>query len=111
MVLVGLALPMSPTAQVMFDTTCVTCSDQLAMSPTHARLSLSPAVLPSQCGDGTAVSVTVVGAMILVSGIAEIVSAFGVRTWGKFLLEMLLGALYVIADLLTFRNPSWLPAS
>jgi uncharacterized membrane protein HdeD (DUF308 family) len=53
----------------------------------------------------TAVSVTVVGAMMLVSGIAEIISAFSVRTWGKFFLWVLLGALYVIAGLLTFQNP------
>ena len=38
LVLVGLALPMPATAQVMFDTTRVTCSDYLAMSPTDARL-------------------------------------------------------------------------
>jgi uncharacterized membrane protein HdeD (DUF308 family) len=37
----------------------------------------------------TAVSVTVVGAMMLVSGIAEIISAFSVRTWGKFFLWVL----------------------
>ena len=85
LVLVGLAQPMSATAQVMFDTTGVTCSDYLAMSPTDASLSLSPALLPSPVSAmAAAVSVTVVGAMMLVSGIAEIVSAFGVRTWGKF---------------------------
>ena len=53
----------------------------------------------------TAVSVTVVGVMMLVSGIAEIISAFSVRSWGKFFLWVLLGALYVIAGLLTFQNP------
>ena len=53
----------------------------------------------------TAVSVTIVGVMMLVSGIAEIISAFSVRSWGKFFLWVLLGALYVIAGLLTFQNP------
>jgi uncharacterized membrane protein HdeD (DUF308 family) len=53
----------------------------------------------------TVVSVAVVGAMMLVSGIAEIVNAFSVKTWGKFFLWALLGALYVIAGFVTFRNP------
>ncbi|WP_262265773.1 HdeD family acid-resistance protein [Microvirga yunnanensis] len=53
----------------------------------------------------TVASVAVVGAMMLVSGIAEIVNAFGVKTWGKFFLWALLGALYVVAGLVTFQNP------
>lgn len=53
----------------------------------------------------TVVSVTVVGAMMLVSGVAEIINAFSVKTWGKFLLWALLGALYVIAGIVTVRNP------
>jgi uncharacterized membrane protein HdeD (DUF308 family) len=53
----------------------------------------------------TVASVAVVGAMMLISGIAEIVNAFGVKTWGKFFLWVLLGALYVVAGLVTFQNP------
>lgn len=53
----------------------------------------------------TVASVAVVGAMMLVSGIAEIINAFGVRSWGKFFMWALLGALYVVAGVLTFRNP------
>lgn len=53
----------------------------------------------------TVVSVAVVGVMMLVSGVAEIVSAFSVKTWGKFFLWALLGALYVIAGIVTFQNP------
>jgi uncharacterized membrane protein HdeD (DUF308 family) len=53
----------------------------------------------------TVVSVAIVGAMMLVSGIAEIVSAFSMKSWGRFFLWVLLGALYVVAGLLTFRNP------
>lgn len=53
----------------------------------------------------TAVSVAVVGVMMLVSGVAEIVNAFGVKSWGKFFLWALLGALYVVAGIVTFRNP------
>lgn len=53
----------------------------------------------------TVVSVAVVGAMMLVSGIAEIINAFSVKTWSKFFLWALLGALYVVAGIVTFRNP------
>lgn len=34
----GMALPFAANAQVMFDTTRVTCADYLAMSPADARL-------------------------------------------------------------------------
>ena len=36
--LAGLLLPLAANAQVMFDTTRVTCADYLAMSSTDARL-------------------------------------------------------------------------
>ena len=36
--LAGLVLPVAAHAQVMFDTTRVTCADYLAMSPNEARL-------------------------------------------------------------------------
>src|SRR5687767_4567720 len=35
--LAGLIMPLAANAQVMFDTTRVTCADYLAMSPTDAR--------------------------------------------------------------------------
>lgn len=53
----------------------------------------------------TVVSVAVVGAMMLLSGIAEIINAFGIKSWGKFFLWALLGALYVVAGIVTFQNP------
>jgi uncharacterized membrane protein HdeD (DUF308 family) len=53
----------------------------------------------------TAVSVLFVGAMMIVAGIAEIINAFAIKTWGKFLLWLLLGALYVVAGFFTFQNP------
>ena len=37
-VLAAFVLPLSVNAQVMFDTTRVTCANYLAMSPTDARL-------------------------------------------------------------------------
>ena len=53
----------------------------------------------------TVASVFVVGIMMLVAGIAEIINAFQVKTWGKFFLWLLLGALYVVAGFVTFENP------
>jgi uncharacterized membrane protein HdeD (DUF308 family) len=53
----------------------------------------------------TVVSVFVVGIMMVIAGAAEIVNAFQIKTWGRFLLWLLLGALYVVAGFLTFENP------
>jgi uncharacterized membrane protein HdeD (DUF308 family) len=53
----------------------------------------------------TVASVFVVGIMMLIAGVSEIINAFQVKSWGKFLLWVLLGALYVIAGFVTFENP------
>ena len=53
----------------------------------------------------TVVTVFVVGIMMLIAGIAEVVNAFQIKSWGKFLLWLLLGALYIVAGFLTFDNP------
>ena len=53
----------------------------------------------------TIVSVFVVGIMMLIAGAAEVFHAFQIKTWGRFLLWLLLGALYIIAGFLTFENP------
>jgi uncharacterized membrane protein HdeD (DUF308 family) len=53
----------------------------------------------------TAASVLLVGAMMVVAGIAEVFNAFQIRTWGKFALWLLLGALYIFAGITTFQNP------
>lgn len=53
----------------------------------------------------TVVTVFVVGVMMLIAGIAEVISAFQIKTWGKFLLWLLLGALYIVAGFVTFENP------
>ena len=56
------------------------------------------------------VSVFVVGIMMVIAGIAEIVNAFQIKTWGRFLLWLLLGALYVVAGFLTLKIHISLPA-
>jgi uncharacterized membrane protein HdeD (DUF308 family) len=53
----------------------------------------------------TAVSVFVVGIMMLIAGVAEVISAFQVKSWGKFLFWIVLGVLYIVAGFVTFENP------
>lgn len=53
----------------------------------------------------TVASVLVVGIMMIVAGVAEVINAFQIKTWGKFLLWALLGVLYIVAGFITFDNP------
>ena len=53
----------------------------------------------------TAVSVFFVGIMMVIAGVAEVINAFQIKTWGKFLLWLVLGALYVVGGFATFGNP------
>jgi uncharacterized membrane protein HdeD (DUF308 family) len=53
----------------------------------------------------TVASVFVVGIMMLIAGIAEVINAFQVKGWGRFLFWLLLGALYIVAGFVTFENP------
>jgi uncharacterized membrane protein HdeD (DUF308 family) len=53
----------------------------------------------------TVASVFVVGVMMIIAGVAEVFSAFQIKSWGKFLLWVLLGVLYIIAGFVTFENP------
>jgi uncharacterized membrane protein HdeD (DUF308 family) len=53
----------------------------------------------------TVASVLVVGVMMIVAGVAEIINAFQLKGWGKFLIWLLLGALYIVAGFVAFENP------
>jgi uncharacterized membrane protein HdeD (DUF308 family) len=53
----------------------------------------------------TVASVFVVGIMMVIAGIAEVINAFQIKTWGKFFLWLILGALYIVAGFLAFDNP------
>jgi uncharacterized membrane protein HdeD (DUF308 family) len=53
----------------------------------------------------TAASVLVVGVMMIIAGVFEVISAFQVKTWGKFILWLLLGVLYIVAGFVAFDNP------
>jgi uncharacterized membrane protein HdeD (DUF308 family) len=53
----------------------------------------------------TVASVLIVGIMMIIAGVAEVINAFQVKRWGKFLLWALLGVLYIVAGFVTFENP------
>src|ERR1700741_5583889 len=53
----------------------------------------------------TVASVLVVGVMMIIAGVAEVISAFQIKSWGRFLLWVLLGVLYIVAGFVTFENP------
>src|SRR5258708_6007771 len=53
----------------------------------------------------TVASVLVVGVMMIVAGVAEVFSAFQIKSWGKFLLWVVLGVLYIVAGFVTFETP------
>jgi uncharacterized membrane protein HdeD (DUF308 family) len=53
----------------------------------------------------TAASVFFVGVMMLIAGVAEVINAFQLKSWGKSLLWGILGMLYIIAGFMTFENP------
>jgi uncharacterized membrane protein HdeD (DUF308 family) len=53
----------------------------------------------------TVASVFLVGVMMIVAGIAEIINAFQLKGWGKFLIWAVLGFLYIVAGFVTFENP------
>jgi uncharacterized membrane protein HdeD (DUF308 family) len=53
----------------------------------------------------TVASVLIVGVMMIIAGVAEVFSAFQIKSWGKFLFWVLLGVLYIIAGFVTFENP------
>jgi len=53
----------------------------------------------------TLASVLMVGALMMVAGVAEIFHAFSVRRWSRFFLWVALGTLYTLAGLSVFVNP------
>ena len=53
----------------------------------------------------TVVTALWVGVMMIVSGAFEIVHGFQMKQWGRFFLWIAIGALYVVAGFLVFRNP------
>lgn len=53
----------------------------------------------------TVASVFIVGVMMIIAGVAEVINAFQMKTWGRFLVWALLGLLYIVAGFVTFENP------
>jgi len=52
----------------------------------------------------TVASVIVVGVMMIIAGVAEVFSAFQIKSWRKFLLWVLLGVLYIVSRLLLLKK-------
>jgi uncharacterized membrane protein HdeD (DUF308 family) len=53
----------------------------------------------------TAASVLVVGIMMFVAGVFEVINAFQIKTWGRFIFWLLLGVLYMVAGFIAWDNP------
>lgn len=53
----------------------------------------------------TVASVLMVGVMMIIAGVAEVINAFQMKSWGRFLIWALLGLLYIVAGFVTFANP------
>jgi uncharacterized membrane protein HdeD (DUF308 family) len=53
----------------------------------------------------TVASVFVVGIMMIIAGVAEVINAFQIKTWGRFIFWLLLGILYIVAGFVAFDNP------
>jgi uncharacterized membrane protein HdeD (DUF308 family) len=53
----------------------------------------------------TVVSVFFVGALMLISGIFQIVHAFGVKSWGRFFWWLISGLVYALAGIFAYMNP------
>ena len=55
--------------------------------------------------EATAASVLIVGAMMIVAGVFEVIAAFQVQSWGRFIFWLLLGILYIVAGFVAWDNP------
>jgi uncharacterized membrane protein HdeD (DUF308 family) len=53
----------------------------------------------------TVATVLVVGIMMIIAGVAEVINAFQIKTWGRFLFWLALGVLYIIAGFVAWDNP------
>ena len=53
----------------------------------------------------TVASVLVVGVMMIVAGVFEVINAFQVKSWGRFIFWLVLGILYIVAGFLAWDNP------
>jgi uncharacterized membrane protein HdeD (DUF308 family) len=53
----------------------------------------------------TAATVFVVGIMMIIAGVFEVINAFQVKTWGRFIFWLLLGVLYIVAGFVAIDSP------
>ena len=53
----------------------------------------------------TVATVFIVGVMLVIAGVTQVINAFQIRNWGKFLIWLLVGFLYIAAGFVSFENP------
>ena len=53
----------------------------------------------------TVATVFVVGIMMVLAGVFEVINAFQIKTWGRFLFWLALGVLYIVAGFVAWDNP------
>lgn len=53
----------------------------------------------------TAVSVYIVGFMMILAGVGEVIGAFRLQGWGRTALWIVLGLLYIVGGIMAVRNP------
>ena len=49
--------------------------------------------------------------MMIIAGVAEVINAFQVKTWGRFIFWLLLGVLYIVAGFVAFGTTRCSPRS
>ncbi len=55
--------------------------------------------------EATAATVVVVGIMMIVAGVFEVINAFQVKSWGRFIFWIILGVLYILAGFVALDSP------
>jgi uncharacterized membrane protein HdeD (DUF308 family) len=53
----------------------------------------------------TLATVLFIGSLMMVAGLAQIVSSFSVKAWGGFFIDLLSGVLYAVAGFLVMQHP------
>jgi uncharacterized membrane protein HdeD (DUF308 family) len=53
----------------------------------------------------TVASVFIVGVMLVIAGVTQVINAFQIRNWGKYLIWLLVGFLYIAAGFVSFESP------
>ena len=92
----------NPTGAAGLEPRCAKCGWIIALGVVY---SIAGFIALGSVMMATVASVYFVGIMMVIAGVAEVINAFQVKTWGRFLFWLLLGALYIVAGFAAFENP------